>query len=248
VRAGALRGPSDRTSAAQAVKDLGGVRGLARAAASKPISLIIAVRPELWAELLARLISNENDIQVVARATSEDDLSALAAVRLETVVLFDYEAMGPGVEGVIARMRRLAPNLRFLVLARRFTDETSRAVLKAGAAGVVGKHMDYATLLAAIRSIAVGEVWANRQITAQVISQLIASTRSEPQDTPALTRREWEVVDAVGRGQRNQEIALGLGISEKTVKTHLNNIFVKTGMKGRFALALWAQGAVGPKT
>ena len=65
---------------------------------------------------------------------------------------------------------------------------------------------------------------------------------------PPLTRRELEVLDGITRGLRNREIALLLGVSEKTVKTHLNNIFAKTQVRGRFALALWAQGQVQPKT
>jgi len=212
------------------------------------VFVIIGVLPELWAELLTRALSTESGMEVLGRAAQEDEILSLATACVSAVALLDYEAMGPGVEGMIARMRRVLPSLKILVLARRFSEETARAVLRAGAAGLVGKHMDCATLATALRSIAKGEVWANRQVTAQVIQQLTTASRGEPEELPPLTRREWEVVDSVGRGQRNKEIALSLGISEKTVKTHLNNIFVKTRLRGRFALALWAQGAVGPKS
>ena len=165
------------------------------------------------------------------------------------MVLFDFEALGPNGAGVIARIHRAAPQARVLVLARRSGEDTVTAVLRAGAAGLVGKHMAYKTVVDAIRAAAVGEVWANRWTTAQVISQLIATSRPEPGgDSSTLTRREWEVVDAVSRGLRSREIAVELGISPKTVKSHLSNIFVKTQMRGRFALALWAQGHLPQKT
>jgi len=62
-----------------------------------------------------------------------------------------------------------------------------------------------------------------------------------------LTRPEWEVIEAVGCGLRNREIARTLGISEKTVKTHLNHILSKVHIDGRFALALLAQSDAQPR-
>ena len=62
-----------------------------------------------------------------------------------------------------------------------------------------------------------------------------------------LTGRKWEVIEAVGRGLRNRDIARGLGISEKTVTTHLNPISSKSHGESRFTLALWAQGGVQPR-
>lgn len=213
------------------------------------ISIVVAVQPALWAELLGIVLGREPGFKVLGGATGEDEILAITARDPNSVVLFDFEALGPNGAGVIARIHRAAPQARVLVLARRSGEETVTAVLRAGAAGLVGKHMAYKTVLDAIRAAAVGEVWANRWTTAQVISQLIATSRPEPgDDSSTLTRREWEVVNAVGRGLRSREIALELGISPKTVKSHLSNIFVKTQLKGRFALALWAQGHLPQKT
>ncbi len=208
---------------------------------------MVAVEPELWAELLALALAREPGIDVLGRAASEDEIVAVLDGDQKAVILFDYEALGPNSAGIIARLRRALPRARALVLARRSGEETVTLVLRAGAAGLVAKQAEYTTLVAGIRAVASGEVWANRRATAQVIEQLVAARRSAPEETPELTRREWEVVDAVGRGLRSSEIALGLGISPKTVKTHLNNIFAKTKLKGRFALALWAQGHIQPK-
>ena len=220
-----------------------------RRAAPAVINIIVAVLPALWAELLSVALGREAGIEVLGGATGEDEILALTARDPNSVVLFDFEASGPNGAGVIARIHRAAPRARVLVLARRSGEETVAAVLRAGAAGLVGKHMPYKTVLDAIHAVAVGEVWANRWTTAQVISQLIATGRPEPEDASStLTRREWEVVSAVGRGLRSREIAVELGISPKTVKSHLSNIFVKTQMKGRFALALWAQGNLPQKT
>ena len=213
------------------------------------ISIVVAVQPALWAELLGIVLGREPGMKVLGDAANEEEILALTARDPNSVVLFDFEALGPNGAGAIARIHRSAPHARVLVLARRSGEDTVTAVLRAGAAGLVGKQMAYKTVLNAIRAAAAGEVWANRWTTAHVISQLIATSRPEPDDSsPTLTRREWEVVEAVGRGLRSCEIALELGISPKTVKSHLSNIFAKTKLKGRFALALWAQGNLPQKT
>src|SRR5512136_1764855 len=116
-----------------------------------------------------------------------------------------------------------------------------------GAAGLVGKSVELSTLLSAVRAVASGEVWANRKTAAQALEQLAAPLSAEPDGRAALTRREWEVIEGVGHGLRNREIARTLGISEKTVKTHLNHIFTKLHVESRFTLALWAQGGVQPR-
>ena len=216
-------------------------------AASREIGVIVAVQPALWAELLAILLGREPGIKVLGRAATEEEVAALVGGDQRCVVLFDFEALGPYSAGIVARLHRSAPRARTLVLARRSGEETVTLVLRAGAAGLLGKDAEYATLLAAIRAVAAGQVWARHSDTAHVIEQLIATRHAALEESPDLTRREWEVVDAVGRGLRSSEIAVTLGISPKTVKTHLSNIFAKTQLRGRFALALWAQDQLQPK-
>lgn len=212
------------------------------------LTLGIAVRPNLWADVLGRLLDQELDLKVVGRAATEDDLVQLLEAASPDLVLFDYEALGPNAEGAIGRLRRSFPLVRVLVLASRSSDDTVVAVLRSGAAGLVSKQAEHATLLAAIRAVGTGETWANRRVTARALDELVAPIHPALSGPAHLTHREMEVVDGVGRGLRNREIALALGISEKTVKTHLNNVFVKLGVRSRTALALWAMDQVGPRS
>jgi NarL family two-component system response regulator LiaR len=215
---------------------------LARFPKGQLVSVALAVYPPLWGELLAEMFGQEEWIKVVGRASNEDGLRALIAEHAPQVVLFDYEGLGPNAEGTVARQRRLAPKTRILVLARRSGEEMAVGLLRAGAAGLVGKGANFSVLLNAVGAVAVGEVWANRKVTARAIEQLAAPRPPDPEGRTSLTRREWEVIEAVGRGLRNRAIGRALGISEKTVKTHLNHIFAKLHVESRFTLALWAQG------
>jgi len=96
--------------------------------------------------------------------------------------------------------------------------------------------------------VAAGEIWANRRATALTLEHLTELSTGEPVSVGYVTKREQQIVDGVARGLRNKEIARQLNISEKTVKSHLNNIFQKLGLEGRFALALFEQGQGLPKT
>lgn len=208
------------------------------------MNVLVAVCPPLWGELVVRTLLREPDVDVLGPVGDEASLRETAAAAPGApVVLLDYEAFGPGTEAVIARLGRTAPACRVLVLARRATDDTVVSVLRAGASGLVGKDRSRDTLVAAIRAVAAGEAWANRAATARALRQLAGSGHPALGGHALLTRRERDVVDAVCDGLRNREIAEALGISEKTVKTHLGSLFVKAGVASRMALARWVREA-----
>jgi DNA-binding NarL/FixJ family response regulator len=203
------------------------------------IRLAIATQPALLRDLLSRLLKREADLEVVGDAHDEDGIVELLQEKAPALLLFDYEALGPNSESIIGRLRRVAPRLRILVMATRSADENVERALRAGACGLVGKQLDFEALLRAVRAVAAGEIWANRRAQALTLEHLtdFAGGASEPEGQ--LTKREQQIADGVARGLRNKEIARQLNISEKTVKSHLNNIFQKLGLEGRFALALF---------
>lgn len=208
------------------------------------IRIAIATRPALISEVLSRALANEPDLTVVGQASDEAAIRELLKEHKPRVLLFDFEALGPSGESMISRLRRESAATRFLVLATRSGAETVERVLRAGASGLVGKELDLETVVRAIRTVASGEVWANRLVTAHALEYLaglsdLGVTRSRTNGH--LTQREGEIVNEVGLGLRNKEIAAKLRISEKTVHTHLNNIFRKLQMGNRIALALFAR-------
>jgi DNA-binding NarL/FixJ family response regulator len=164
------------------------------------------------------------------------------------VLVFDYEAMGPNGEGIVARLRRASPATRVLVIASRSADENVEQVLRSGASGLVGKQLEFAVLVQAIRAVAAGELWANRRAAAQAMASLTDLTTRVPALDGHLTKREWDIADGVAQGLRNKEIAARLTISEKTVKSHLNNVFSKLRISGRVGLLNWAQSEIRPRT
>jgi DNA-binding NarL/FixJ family response regulator len=205
----------------------------------KVIRLAVAALPALFCEALAYRLERETDLEVVGCPTRETEITQLLKAKRPHVLLFDYEGLGPNAERVIARLRQATPCTRVLVLATRSSQETIERVLRVGASGVVDKQLDFATLLRAIRALASGELWANRRATAEFVEHLAESIAREADSDGRLTEREWEIAEGVGKGLRNKEIAHKLRISEKTVKSHLNNIFRKLHVDNRFAAGMY---------
>jgi DNA-binding NarL/FixJ family response regulator len=207
---------------------------------------LVAARPGLWSEILARQLGHEDDVMVVGRVHDEEQIRQLASETDPQVMLLDREAFGEDCERMITRLRPKVPGARTIVLTTRSSDETELAFVRAGAAGVVEKGRGFSVLLTALRAVAAGELWARRRVIAQALEHMQQAVRDSLRDL-ALSRREREVVGAVQRGLRNSEVAEALGITERTVKRHLSNIFAKIGVSDRAELKRLALGAEGEK-
>ena len=209
----------------------------------KPVALEIAVaiRPALFRELLCHRLERDNGMTIVGQAATEEEIGVLLSSSRPAVLIFDYEGLGPNAEGSLIRLRHVAPATRILVLASRSGEETVQRVLRAGASGLIGKHLGYEMLARAIHAIAAGEIWANRHATSEVLERL--TTFSGRVDKVELTHREKQIAECCTLGLRNKEIASRLNISSKTVKSHLNNIFRKLRVDNRVELVLGLAGA-----
>jgi len=214
--------------------------GVRQAPPTRPrLEVAIASESILFRDVLSRLLNTDPDLKIVGRAHSERELTRVLRQERPQALLFDYEALGGQGESIISRLRRAAPETRILVMAAQSNSDTVGRVLRAGASGLVGKHLGFETLMRAIRAVARGEVWADRKTTARAVESLTAARLPGSEDQ--LTKRELQITEAVGRGLRNKEIARQLNISPKTVKSHLNNIFRKAKLDGRVALARLAR-------
>jgi len=200
------------------------------------VRIAVAAQPALFREILSNQLDRESTLVLIGRVASEDQIEELLVREpLPMVLVFDYEGLGPNAESAVHRIRHAAPATRILVLASRSGAETVQRVLRAGASGLVGKHLEFKSLVRAIHALALGEVWADRRATSAVLEDL---TETSDRAVADLTRREVEIAEGCSRGLRNKEIASRLNISEKTVKGHLNNIFRKLRVDNRLELAL----------
>jgi DNA-binding NarL/FixJ family response regulator len=186
---------------------------------------------------LEALLEETEDIELVGSAADGDEACRLASVLNPDVVLMDLTM--PKMDGVEATRQIMAnnPGTSIVVLTSFSDRERVLAALDAGATGYQLKDADTETLLKGIRTAAAGHA----PLDPRVASAVLASRSQNVATTPQLTVREEEVLNLVGGGMLNKQIARKLGISESTVKSHLTRVFQTIGVQDRTQAALWVQ-------
>ena len=202
-----------------------------------PIRVLIADDHAVVRQGLRSFLELQEEIEVVGEASDGDEAVTSAAELAPDVVLMDL--VMPRVDGVeaIRRIRERGIGPRVIVLTSFLDDERLFPAVRAGAAGYLLKDVQPQELLSAIRAVHAGESPLDPAVAARLMEEIAhGSTASER----PLTDREQEVLSLIGRGLPNKLIARELGVSEKTVKTHVSNILGKLGLTDRTQAALYA--------
>jgi len=175
----------------------------------------------------------EADFTVVGEAgDGEEALRAIAETRPD-VVLLDLKMPGLDGQGVLDRLDQDGP--RVLVLTSATDAERVPNAIAAGAAGFVYKDIDPDALASAIRTVHAGQL-----LLSPVAMRGLMNGNGSSSSAPSLTPRESQVLGLIAKGQTNRQIARALGVSEKTVKTHVTNLLRRIGAADRTQAALWA--------
>ncbi|MGW6276247.1 response regulator [Kribbella sp. NPDC055071] len=185
---------------------------------------------------LSQLLGTADDIELVGAAGDGAEAVTMAAELRPDVVLMDLSM--PGTDGIAATGQIVAadPEVHVLVLTS-FSDQARILdALQAGAEGYLLKHSEPEVILAGVREIVAG----GSPLDPKAARVLLTNRRSPGPETK-LTDREQEVLAMVGDGLPNKTIARRLGISERTVKAHLTNVYQRLGVTDRTQAALWAQ-------
>ncbi|MGH9101467.1 MAG: response regulator [Acidimicrobiales bacterium] len=172
-------------------------------------------------------LATQADITVVAEAGTGPDALAAAAAHAPDVALVDL--VMPGMHGVevIRQLTGVSPRTQVVVLTSYHDDRNIFPALQAGALSYLLKDTGSAQLADAVRKAAAGEAVLHPQVAARVIAELQGRRGTEPGASRELSDRELEVLRLIADGRSNAEIAGHLFISEKTVKSHVSNVFAK---------------------
>jgi DNA-binding NarL/FixJ family response regulator len=184
---------------------------------------------------LRGLLEKAIDIEVIGEAADGPETLRMVEALAPDVLLLDMEM--PGLKGVevAQQLQATGSSVRILALSAYDDKEYISGLLSSGAAGYLTKGEIPQTIVEAVRGVARGEAgWVSRQIAAEMASW----TQEEQQRE--LTKREMEVLQLVVQGKTNQEVALDLGISDKTVEKHLENVYSKLGVASRVEAAVRA--------
>lgn len=205
-----------------------------------PIRIVIAEDHAVVRQALRVMLEMEPDVTVVGEAVDGEEAAKLTEEHNPDLVVLDVRM--EGMDGVAAtrKIRDQNPETAILILTGFGDEDILVNAVEAGAHGFLLKDATHEELLDAIRRLVKGESLITPSLLRRLLDEFV-HRHEEPQ--PAhnqLTPRETEVLQALARGLRNEEIARELVISEKTVKTHLTNIFGKLQVEGRSQAIIYA--------
>ncbi|AYC37995.1 MULTISPECIES: response regulator transcription factor [Streptomyces] len=222
---------------------------------TKPARVVVADDQTVVREGIVMLLGLLPGIEVVGAAGDGEQAVQLVAELAPDVVLMDLRM--PRCDGVEAtrRIRAEHPGTQVVVLTTFADDDSLFPALKAGARGYLTKDAGGDEIVRAVHSVLSGDAGLSPSIQRRLLERLSqpeppqpTATSVEPPD--GLTAREVEVLALIAEGLSNQEIARALHVSTATVKTHINNLFAKAGLKDRAQAVryAYAKGLVRPPT
>jgi DNA-binding NarL/FixJ family response regulator len=205
-----------------------------------PTRVLVVDDHELVRRGLSDLLAAEHDLQVCGGAATAADAVRMCAALAPDVAVLDVRLPdGDGVS-VCRALRTAAPTTACLMLTSYDDDETMVAAVQAGASGFLLKQVTGQDLVAAVRTVAAGGSVLSPQATSLALDRLRGSRADR---AAGLTERERRVLELIGQGCSNREIAERLGLAEKTVKNHVSALLRKLGLRRRTQAAVLAERA-----
>jgi two-component system, NarL family, response regulator LiaR len=199
-----------------------------------PIRVLVVDDHAVVREGLRTFLALQDGIEVVGESADGEAAVRDAEYLRPDVVLMDL--VMPRLDGVGAmrELRRRVPSSRVIVLTSHTDDDRILPAVQAGAAGYLLKNAEPREIARAVRAAHDGEALLDPAVAARVMSAVAGHERDD------LTPREREVLALIVRGMANKRIARELGVSEKTVKTHVGHVLAKLGVTDRTQAALLA--------
>ena len=212
----------------------------------RKIRVMIADDHPIVRDGLRKLLSLEDDIDVVGEAADGRELIETVDTLMPDVILLDLRMPNLDGLGALQTLQHTKCKAKVIILTASEDKNEFVQAMKLGCSGIVLKQTSADLIVKSIRKVNSGEIWLDSHTTAAVMRQFAAPgeagtmSSSKVRERSPLSTREREIVALVAQGYKNKEMAEKMFISEQTVKNHLHNIFDKLGVSDRLELALYA--------
>ncbi|HET9499560.1 MAG TPA: response regulator transcription factor [Marmoricola sp.] len=194
---------------------------------------------ELVRRGIRELLESEGDIAVVGESgLAQEATRRIPALRPDVAILDARLPDGSGID-VCRDIRSQDPAIAALILTSYDDDDALFAAIMAGAAGYILKQVRGTDFVETVRRVAAGQSMLDPAVTAQVLERL----RSGPQGDPLLeqlTGQEQRILELIGEGMTNRQIARTMSLAEKTVKNYVSSLLAKLGLQSRTQAAIFA--------
>ncbi|HXH27694.1 MAG TPA: response regulator transcription factor [Candidatus Polarisedimenticolia bacterium] len=201
---------------------------------SSPIKILIVDDHRMFREGIRRRLARYSRFEVVGEAADAEEAIGLVEQTAPSIVILDIRMQGPSGIDLARRLRRDRPDVKILVLSGYDFDQYVRALARIGIHGYLLKDSPQEALIDALDQISGGGVVLPPRIASKIMRSYASDTGTEHRHPRwNLTVREIEILECLHEGLRNADIAARLGISGRTVETHVSNIISKLGARTR---------------
>lgn len=217
---------------------------------SDPIRIAVVDDHPMLREGVVRTLLDEGDIEVVGEGGTAEQAIELAQKFLPDIMLIDMNMPGSGLTAV-ARISELCPAVKLIVLTVQEDHDSVTQALKFGARAYILKGVGASHLVEIVRAVNDGGSYVSPSLAAKLLSNFGRSrskTAADQDPIETLTAREEQILDLLGKGLRNKEIARQLDLKEKTVKHYVTNILQKLHLRNRVEAAVLLQKQAKPES
>jgi DNA-binding NarL/FixJ family response regulator len=190
------------------------------------VGVLIVDDHRMFSESLARLLADEDGIDVLGVAATGADAVEMVGRLRPNVVLMDYQLPDQDGVAVTAAIRRENPSVMVVMLTGSTEDRVLLAAIDAGCSGFLTKDRAAAEVVHAVRAAAVGEALISPALLARLLPKLNRTQRSLGED---LSEREREILGFLAKGMTNKVIAAELFLSVNTIRNHVQSVLAKLG-------------------
>ncbi|MCD4535421.1 response regulator transcription factor [Nocardioides sp. cx-169] len=209
------------------------------AASREPIRVFLLDDHEIVRRGIKELLESEPDIVVIGESSSAvEAVSRIPALHPDVAILDGRLPDGSGID-VCRDVRSVDPSIHALILTSYDDDEALFASIMAGAAGYVLKQVRGGDLIDTVRRVAAGQSMLDPAVTAQVLERVRNGPRVDP-SLQQLTSQEQRILELIGEGMTNRQIASTLFLAEKTIKNYVSSLLAKLGLSSRTQAAIFA--------
>ena len=204
-----------------------------------PIRVFLLDDHEIVRRGIKELLESEGDIEVVGESgLAQEAARRIPALRPDVAILDGRLPDGSGID-VCRQVRSVDPTIAGLILTSYDDDDALFAAIMAGAAGYILKQVGGNDLVETVRRVAAGQSTLDPSVTARVLDRLRNGPRADP-ELAALSAQEQRILELIGEGLTNREIAERMYLAEKTVKNYVSSMLAKLRLTSRTQAAIFA--------
>ena len=206
---------------------------------AEPIRVYLLDDHEIVRRGIRELLESEGDIVVVGESGSAAEATRhIPALHADVAILDGRLPDGSGID-VCREIRSRDPHVAALILTSYDDDEALFSAIMAGAAGYILKHVGGNDFIEIVRRVAAGQSMLDPAVTAQVLERVRSGPRADPA-LAQLTTQELRILELIGEGMTNRQMAETMYLAEKTIKNYVSSMLAKLGLESRTQAAIFS--------